>query len=276
MRVSTNIQSMVAQRYVQQHTVEQAKEDSKLSSGERIVQSADDPSGLAISEKMRSMIRSNSQAERNTNDSISLLQVAEGSLNTMQTIASRLRELSMQSATDTVGDADRLTIDREFQQMKREVERLTLSTSFNGNNIIKDKDSVYDLQIGVSGNSNDRLRYDMGKIMDSRNNFGIANINLRTKESAQQSLSSLDRMMDQISSSRSELGGMSNRMDAIMQNLQTSRENLSSSNSKIRDADIAKESAISAIAKISQASSLSMLKISNDQPQLILKLVGGA
>jgi flagellin len=267
---------MVAQRYVQQHTVEQAKEDSKLSSGERIVQSADDPSGLAISEKMRSMIRSNSQAERNTNDSISLLQVAEGSLNTMQTIASRLRELSMQSATDTVGDADRLTIDREFQQMKREVERLTLSTSFNGNNIIKDKDSVYDLQIGVSGNSNDRLRYDMGKIMDSRNNFGIANINLRTKESAQQSLSSLDRMMDQISSSRSELGGMSNRMDAIMQNLQTSRENLSSSNSKIRDADIAKESAISAIAKISQASSLSMLKISNDQPQLILKLVGGA
>ena len=276
MRVSTNIQSMVAQRYVQQHTDEQAKEDSRLSSGERIVQSADDPSGLAISEKMRSMIRSNSQAERNTNDSISLLQVAEGSLSTMQTITSRLRELSMQSATDTVGDADRLTIDREFQQMKKEVERLTLSTSFNGNHIIKDKDSVYDLQIGVTGNSQDRLRYDMGKIMDSSNNFGIANINLRTKESAQQSLGSLDRMMDQISKSRSELGSMSNRMDAVMQNLQTSRENLSGSNSQIRDADIAKEAAISARAKVSQSASLSMLKLSNDQPGLILKLIGGA
>ena len=276
MRVSTNIQSMVAQRYVQQHTDEQAKEESRLSSGERIVQSADDPSGLAISEKMRSMIRSNSQAERNTNDSISLLQVAEGSLSTMQTITSRLRELSMQSATDTVGDADRLTIDREFQQMKKEVERLTLSTSFNGNHIIKDKDSVYDLQIGVTGNSQDRLRYDMGKIMDSSNNFGIANINLRTKESAQQSLGSLDRMMDQISKSRSELGSMSNRMDAVMQNLQTSRENLSGSNSQIRDADIAKEAAISARAKVSQSASLSMLKLSNDQPGLILKLIGGA
>jgi len=276
MRVSTNIQSMVAQRYVQQHTAEQAKEDSKLSSGERIVQSADDPSGLAISEKMRSMIRSNSQAERNTNDSISLLQVAEGSLSTMQTITSRLRELSMQSATDTAGDADRLTIDREFQQMKKEVERLTLSTSFNGKNIIKDTDSVYDLQIGVSGNSQDRLRYDMGKIMDTSNNFGIANINLRTKESAQQSLSSLDRMMDQISNTRSELGSMSHRMDGVMQNLQTSRENLSGSNSQIRDADIAKEAAISARAKVSQSASLSMLKLSNDQPGLILKLIGGA
>ncbi len=141
MRVSTNIQSMVAQKYVQQHTEEQAKEDSKLSSGERIVRSADDPAGLAISEKMKSILRSNSQAERNSNDSISLLQVAEGSLNTMQEITTRLRELSMQSASDTVSDMDRAVIDREFQQMKQEVERLTASTSFNGNNIIKDKNS---------------------------------------------------------------------------------------------------------------------------------------
>lgn len=276
MRVSTNVQSMVAQRYVQQHTEEQAREDSQLSSGERIVRAADDPAGLAISEKMKSILRSNVQAERNTNDSISLLQVAEGSLNTMQEITTRLRELSMQSSSDTVSDMDRVIIDKEFQQMKREVERLTASTSFNGNNIIKDKDSVYDLQIGVNADKNyDRIRYDMGKIMDSSNNFGIASINLRSKESSQQSLSSLDKMMTEISSSRAQLGSMSNRMNSVMQNLQVSRENLSSSNSKIRDADIARESANKAKAQIAQSASLAMLKISNDQPGTILKLVGG-
>lgn len=275
MRVSTNVKSMVAQRYVQQHTEEQAKEDMKLSSGERIVRSSDDPAGLAISSKMKSIIRSNAQAERNSNDSISLLQVAEGSLNTMQSIASRLRELSIQSASDTVSDMDRTVIDVEFQQMKREVERLTASTSFNGNNIIKDKDSVYDLQIGVNADKNlDRIHYDMGKMMDSKNNFGMTNINVRSKESSRESLSALDKMMTEISGSRAHLGSMSNRMNAVIQNLQVSRENLSSSNSKIRDADIAKEAAIKAKTSIAQSASMALLKLSNDEPGAILKLIG--
>ncbi|MDO9184264.1 MAG: flagellin [Bacteriovorax sp.] len=276
MRVSTNVQSMVAQRYVQQHTEELAHEDSQLSSGERIVRAADDPAGLAISSKMKAIIRSTSQAERNTNDSISLLQVAEGSLNTIQAITTRLRELSMQSSTDTVSDMDRRIIDKEFQQMKKEVERITASTSFNGNNIIKDNQSVYDLQIGVNADKNlDRIHYDLGKIMDSSNNFGIAGVNLRSKESSQNSLSTLDKMMTEISSSRAQLGSMSNRMNSVIQNLQVSKENLSDSNSKIRDADVARESANKAKFQISQSASLSMLKLSNDQPGAILKLIGG-
>ena len=274
MRISTNVQSMVAQRYVQQHTEELAQEDSQLSSGERIVRAADDPAGLAISEKMKSIIRSNSQAERNTNDSISLLQVAEGSLNTMQGITTRLRELSIQSSSDTVSDMDRSIIDKEFQQLKREVERITASTSFNGNNIIKNKDSIYDLQIGVNADKNlDQIHYDMGKIMDSRNNFGIADINLRSKESSQSSLSALDNMMSEISKSRAQLGSMSNRMNSVIQNLEVTKENLSGSNSKIRDADIARESANQAKVKIAQSASLALLKISNEQPGAILKLI---
>jgi flagellin len=274
MRVSTNVQSMIAQRYVQQHTAEQTNEDMKLSSGERIVSSADDPAGLAISEKMKSMIRSNSQAERNSNDSVSLLQVAEGSLNTMQSITTRLRELSMQSASDTVTDTDRTIIDREFQQMKGEVKRITASTSFNGNNIIKGADSVYDLQIGVNADKNlDRIHYDMGKIMDSSNNFGIENVNLLSKDSAQKSLGALDKMTTEISGSRAQLGSMSNRINSVIQNLQVSRESLSGSNSKIRDADIAKEAANKAKFSIAQSASLSLLKLSNDQPAAILKLL---
>jgi flagellin len=265
---------MIAQRYVQHHTDDQAKEDSKLSSGSKIVHSSDDPAGLAISEKMKAMIRSNSQAERNTNDSISLLQVAEGALNTMQSISTRLRELAIQSATDTVSDMDRSVIDKEFQQMKQEIERITASTSFNGNLIIKDSKSVYDLQIGVNGDKNlDRIHYDLGKIMDSSNNFGIAGIHLRSKESSQNALSSLDKMTSEISGSRAQLGSINHRMDSIIQNLQVSKESLSSSNSKIRDADYAVEVAKKAISSVSQSASLALLKLSNDRPAAILKLV---
>lgn len=274
MRVSTNLNSMTAQRYVQQHTEEVATEDSKLSSGDRIVRSAIDPAGLAISETMRSKIRSNYQAERNSNDSISLMQVAEGSLGVMQGMGIRLRELAMQAANDTLGSEERSVIDAEFQQLKNEVERVTASTSFNGNNIIKGKESVYDLQVGINGNdSNDRIRYDMSKILDSSSNFGIKNVNLRTKEGAQSSLGAIDKMMADIGSSRAQLGSMSNRIGSVMNNLMVSRENISASNSKIRDADMAKEVAIKLKSQVGQAASLAMLKSSNEQPNVILKLV---
>ncbi len=275
MRVSTNINSMTAQRYVRAHSEEQALEDSKLSSGDRIVRSAVDPSGLAISETMKSKIRSNYQAERNSNDSISLMQVAEGSLSTMQQMGSRLRELAMQAANDTVGEAERRVVDSEFQQLKNEVKRITVSTSFNGNHIIKGgASSTYDLQVGVDGIAElDRIQYDMSKVMDSQNNFGIANVDLRTKEGAQRSLSAIDNMMSQIGASRAQLGSMGNRINSVVQNLMVSRENISASNSKIRDTDIAKEAAIRLQAQIAQSASLSMLKISNDAPGAILKLV---
>ena len=274
MRVSTNVQSLVAQRYVKAHTEEMALEDSKLSSGDRIVRSSMDPAGMAISELMRAKIRSNHQAERNSNDSVSLIQVAEGSLGVISDMGIRLRELAMQAASDTVADAERVIADKEFQHLKQEIQRLTASTSFNGNNIIKDAGSVYDLQIGINGNPElDSLRYDMSKIMDGKNNFGIANIDLRTKMGAQQSLSKIDSMMTDVNRSRAELGSLSNRMTSVIQNLQVSRENVSASNSKIRDADMAKEAAIKAKTSVAQSATLSMLKMTNDRPGEILKLV---
>ena len=265
---------MTAQRYVQQHTEELATEDSKLSSGDRIFKSAIDPAGLAISETMRAKIRSNYQAERNSNDSISLMQVAEGSLGVMQNMGNRLRELAMQAANDTLGPQERIVIDKEFQQLKNEVERVTASTSFNGNNIIKGKESVYDLQVGINGLDNkDRIRYDMSKVLDSGNNFGIRNVNLVTKEGAQNSLAAIDNMMSAIGSSRAQLGSMTNRIGSVLNNLLVSRENVESSNSKIRDTDMAHEIALKMKGQIAQAASLSMLKKSNDNPGVILKLV---
>lgn len=274
MRVSTNLNSMTAMKYVKQHTEELALEDKKLSSGDRIVQSSIDPAGLAISETMRAKIRSNQQAERNSNDSMSLMQVAEGSLGVMQGLGARLRELAMQAANDTLADGERNVIDAEFQHLKKEVERLTASTTFNGNHVIRGDNSVYDLQIGINGLADhDRIQYDMSKVMDSSNNFGIASVDLKTKVSSQQSLSKIDKMMTEIGASRAQLGSMNNRINSVISNLQVSRENLSASNSKIRDADYAKESADKMKNSIAQSASLSMLKISNDQPSVILKLV---
>lgn len=274
MRVSTNVQSMMAQRYVSTHIEETSKEDSKLSSGDRIIRSAEDPAGLAISESVKAKLRSNYQAERNTNDSISLLQVAEGSLNVISNMAIRLRELAMQSSTDTVSDVDRIIVDKEFQQLKSEIARITKSTSFNGNNIINDKNNVYELQIGINGNNTeDRIRYDMSKVMDSSDNFGIGYVNLQSKISSQQSLTAIDKMMVQISNSRAELGSMGNRMNSVIQNLQVGRENLASSNSKIRDADVALESSKRVTAQMAEQASTAMLKMANDQPGLVMKLL---
>jgi flagellin len=274
MRISTNVHSLVAQRYLRNHTESMSAEDKKMSLGERIVSAADDPAGLAISEGLKAKIRSNTQAERNTNDSISLLQVAEGSLAVMSDIGSRLRELAMQASTDTVSDMDRIVIDKEFQAMKDEVKRLTQSTSFNGNKIINDQGSVYDLQIGINGNPGlDRLKYDMKKVMDSSSNFGIDGVSLKSKEGAQSSLSKIDGMMTQVSSSRAELGSLSNRMNSVIQTLQVSRESDSSANSKIRDADMALEVANRAKEQIAQSSTLEMLKIANNAPGTILKLI---
>ncbi|MBC7714010.1 MAG: flagellin FliC [Rhizobacter sp.] len=274
MRVSTNTNSMTAMRYVQQRTEEQSIQNEQLSSGDRIARAEIDPAGLAISEGMRARIRSNYQAERNSNDSISLLQVAEGSLGVMQGMGIRLRELAMQSANDTLGDGERTVIDSEFQQLKQEVKRITASTTFNGNHIIKGSDSVYDLQVGINGTAqNDRLRYDMGKVMDADGNFGIGNVDLKTKYSAQNSLTKIDKMMSDIGASRAQLGSMETRVQSVIQNLQVYRENTSASNSKIRDTDVAAEAANRIKTQIGQSASLAMLKISNDAPGMILKLV---
>ncbi len=275
MRVSTNVSSMVAQRILKGHTHDESRENVRLSSGDRIVSAAYDPSGLAISEKLRAKTRSLYQAERNTNDSISLVQVAEGSLGVMHDMSQRLRELAMQASTDTVSDIDRAIIDKEFQSLKQEVKRLTESTTFNGNHIINEKGSVYDLQIGIGGDSfNDRLRYDMKRVMDAKGNFGIDSVSLKSKEGAQNSLGAIDKMMTSISSSRAELGAISNRMGSIIQNIQVSRENTESSKSKIRDVDVAKEAAERMKTQIAGNATTAMLSIANNTPSNILKIIG--
>jgi len=273
-KVGTNYQSMVAQRRLGDVSRHQSQERTQLSSGSRIYEAAFDPSGLAIATGMKARSVSNMQAQRNVNDGVSLLQVAEGTLGVMHGIASRLRELAMQAANDTVGPSERAVANKEFQQLTKEVERLTSSTKYNGNHIINGEGSTYELQIGIHNDPNgNRLKYDLAKVLASKDNFGLNGQNILSKEGARNSFSKIDGMINEVSSSRAKLGGAMNRMESALQNLQIGRENLEASKSKITDADVAMKTTNIAKDEIVKNATLSLLSQANSRPALATKLI---
>ncbi len=275
MRINTNYQSMVAQRRLGDVVRHQSVEQTKLSSGSRIFEASFDPSGLAIATGMKARSVSNLQAQRNVNDGVSLLQVAEGTLSVMHSISGRLRELAMQAATDTVSDQDRYIANKEFQQMIQETKRLTASTKFNGNHIINGKGSIYELQVGIDGSAEtSRLIYDLQKVLASANNFGLNGTNILTKEAARSVFRPVDAMVGEVSSSRAKLGSAMVRMESINQNLQVHRENLESSRSKIADADVAESTTNNAKDEIMKNASLALLAQANSTPAAAAKLLG--
>lgn len=275
-RVGTNYQSMVAQRRLSNVVKQQSEERTKLSSGSRVYQAAFDPSGLAIATGMRAKSTSNMQVQRNINDGVSLLQVAEGTLSVMHDITGRLRELSMQAANDTVGEAERAIANKEFQQLSQEVKRLTSSTKFNGNHIINGDGSTYDLQIGLNNDpATDRIRYDLQKVLASSNNFGLDNININTKDGARRSFKVIDKMTEEVSSSRAKLGGAMKRMESALTNLKINHENTEASKSKIMDTDVATSVSNNAKAEIMKNATTALLSQANSRPGLAAKLIDG-
>jgi flagellin len=264
---------MLALRNFQNVSNDQTAAQSKMASGDRILSAAYDPSGLAISEKMNATVRSQSQVKRNINDGVSLLQVAEGSLSDLSNLGIRLRQLAVQAASDTVNDEARVMADYEFRSLKEEVKRLTASSKFNGNHIL-DGNSKYELQVGTNNDPfQDRINYDLSKILDAKSNFGLDSIDLRTKTSSQNSIRKVDQMMQQVGESRAKIGASQNRLESMYNNLQVANENLSSAKSLIRDADIAKESASNVKSQIQKEATVMMMQTVNSNPSKILKLL---
>lgn len=274
LRIATNVQSLAAQRSLNEIRGQQDKSFEKLSSGQRINRAGDDAAGLAISEKLKADIRGTRQATRNAGDGISMIQTAEGGLNEVSNILVRLRELSVQTASDTIGDAERKFSDLEFQNLVSEVDRIASSTKFNDRELLNGQGGVMDFQIG-SGNDekNDRLSYDAGGTNASAENIGIGGLNLLTKSSSQENLSKIDDAINKISGSRAGLGAMQNRLSSTISNLEVKTENLSAANSRIRDTDVAEESAALARANILTASSTSVLAQANNSQAAALKLI---
>lgn len=274
-RINTNVSSLQAQTSLNKVNKESQESFSKLSSGTRITKAADDAAGLAISEKLKSEIRSSQQANRNANDGISMVQVAEGGLNETSNILTRMRELAIQSASDTVGDSERGMANLEYQQLKAETDRISQVTEFNGKKLLAGSGDKYEFQIGTGGDDfEDRISFDAGAISSGTETLGVSSIEIASKEGAQESLASLDGAIEKVSSQRSVLGSLQNRLVSTSNNLQTSVENMSAANSRIRDVDYAEETAKQARNQIITAAGTSVLAQANMSGQSALKLIG--
>ncbi len=275
LRINTNVQSMRAQNSLSKVEANKADTLAKLSSGTRINKAGDDAAGLAISEKLKANLRGTQQASRNAGDGISMIQTAEGGLNEVSNILIRLRELSVQSASDTIGDQERKFSDLEFQQLTQEIERISTSTQFNGKQLLTGEGESLDFQIGIMNDAkNDRLSYRPQDSNARAEALGVGGLGVLTKESSQTNLETIDEAINKVNSNRANLGALQNRLQSTISNLEVRSENLAAANSRIRDADMAYESAEMTKNNILSSSATSVLAQANNSGSAALKLIG--
>lgn len=275
MRISTNVASINAQRSMSGAQRDISKSFAQLSSGSRITKAADDAAGLSISEGLKSSSRSIQQAIRNSNDGISMVQVAEGGLNEISNIMTRLRELGIQAASDTVGERERGFINNEVKQLVSEADRISKTTRFGGVNLIDGTGVKFDFQVGINNNSElDRISYDAENTNATIDNLGIAGVDFSTKEGAQEALGTIDEAQVRTNGFRSDLGALQNRLTSTVDNLAVTHENISAANSRIRDTDVASATAELTRNNILLSASVSTLAQANAAPQMALKLIG--
>ncbi len=273
MKINTNIASLSGQNALSKSTRDVGESQSKLASGTRIVKAADDAAGLAISEKMKADIRSSKQANRNANDGISLVQTAEGGLSETTSLLTRMKELAMQAATDTLGDTERRLVENEYQGMQAELDRIAAGTEFGGRKLLNGQGSNLDFQVGLGGQKMNRVSYDSGAIRSDSASLGISGGRVTSKEDARNVLGRIDSAFDKISGHRAMLGSLQNRLQTSSNNLDVYTENMSASNSRIRDVDYAMESSNLARGKIITEAGTAVLAQANISPQAALRLV---
>ncbi len=275
LRISTNVASLNAQKNLGSTNMGMERSLARLSSGYRINQAADDAAGLAISERLRGQIRGMKQASRNSEDGISLVQVAEGGLNEMSNMLIRLRELAVQASSDTIGDTERKFIDVEYQQLKSEMQRISEVTKFNGRDLLNGTGGVIDIQVGTDNDPfKDRISFNSSAANASLEALGLVAESVADKESAQRSLGAVDASMTSVNAMRANFGAMQNRLNSTIANLAIAHENLSAANSRIRDADVAEETAELTRNNILMQAGVSVLGQANTMQQVALKLLG--
>lgn len=274
LRINTNVSSLSAQRTLSVTNRKLNDNLRKLASGERITRAGDDAAGLAISENLRAQIRGLGQAKRNANDAISLIQTAEGGLSEISNIIIRLRELSVQSANDTLGADERRFADIEFQNLKEEIDRIARSNEFNGLKLLDGTSGRMEFQVGINNDPVlDRLSYDGTGSDATLASLGLSAETVGSKEGSQASLKKLDDALVQVNGVRANLGALQNRMQSTVNNLGVNEENLSAAKSRIRDVDIASESAEMTKNNILMQAGASVLGQANQTPNIALSLL---
>jgi len=274
--IKTNVESLGAQRSLSQTSKALAANFGRLSSGMRINTAADDAAGLAISERMKSQIRSMGQAERNANDGISLLQTAEGALNENSGVLIRMRELAMQAATDTVGTAEKALLQTEFGELSSEIDRIANVTQFNGVNLLDGSTAAFNFQVGIGTTADDTITanmVDMNAATYGASATDLTALDVSTTAGATAALTAIDTAIADTSASRATLGSVQNRLQVTTSNLMSARENLSAANSRIRDVDVAEESASMTRNNILMQAGVAVLSQANQAPQAALSLL---
>lgn len=273
--VNTNVASLFAQRQLSksQGTAEKALE--RLSTGMRINSAADDAAGLAVTTRFKSQIRGMEQAQRNANDGISVIQVAEGSLEQMTDILIRMRELAVQSANGSFTDSDRAFLNVEFESLTVEMDRIANTTAFNGTKLLDGSAAAgIAFQVGSNNTANDRIVISIANMNAAQ--LATADISAQTISTglgARDAIDVIDDAITSIASQRADLGAVQNRLNITIDNLGTAIENLSASSARIADADIAKETANLTRAQILVQAGLSVVAQANSFPQSALNLL---
>jgi flagellin len=275
LRISTNLPSISAQKTLASTQRELQKSFAQLSSGSRITKAADDAAGLSISETLKSTIRGYTQAQRNANDGISMVQVSEGGLGEISNILTRMRELGVQAASDTVGDTERGFVDKEVQQLKNEMQRIAKTTRWGSNTLLDGQGKEYAFQVDINNDEfNDRIAFDASQQDATIGNLGVDGFDFTSKEGARSALEVLEKAQTQVNGYRANLGAIQNRLISTTENLGTSIENFSAANSRVRDTDVAQSSAELARNNILQNASVGVLAQANQQGAMALKLIG--
>ncbi len=277
LRINTNVASLNAQRNLGSTRINMNRSLEKLSSGQRINRAGDDAAGLAISENLKAQIKGLGQAERNAEDGVSLVQIAEGALGEVSNILIRLRELSVQAASDTIGGTERKFLNVEFEQLTSEVDRIANSTEFNRVPLLNGTGAVFDIQIGTRNDPiSDRLTFDASSADVNVAALGLNLASVSDKISAQNSLTSIDQAIISVSGIRADFGALQNRLQSTVNNIQVSIENLSSANSRVRDTDVAAETAELTKQNILMQAGTSVLSQANSSTNSALALIQAA
>lgn len=273
LRINTNMASINAQRNLDVQQTRNTKAMKALSSGSRINSASDDAAGLAISEKLRADIRGMGMARQNAENAVSFIQVGEGGLNEVNNILVRLRELGIQSASDTIGDDERGFLDKEAQHLMEEVDRIAQTTKFGQKSLLNGSQEELEFQVGLGNDENSTIRFTMDADATT-SSLGVSGLDFSDKSGARDALDSIDEALTKVGGMRANFGAVQNRMDSAVRNIDVQKESLATANSRIRDADIAHETAELTSSQILQQASIGMLAQANSAPSAALRLLG--
>ncbi len=271
LNIQTNVAALTAQKNLTVNQKNLAGSFQKLSSGFRVNTAADDAAGLAVSESMKSQIRSYNVAERNAADGISMAQTAEGALGQVHDVLGRMRELAMQSSNGSLSSTDRGYLDTEFSSLKAEIGRIQDSAKFNGQQLVAAATSTVTFQVGLNNTGSDQVSIDFGNVALSAL-LATAN-NVSGASSALAALGKIDNAIQSVSNSRAKFGTAMNRLEIATSNIQTMRLNLSAANSRIVDVDVATETAAMSRNQVLSQAGVSVLAQANQLPQLAFGLL---